>query len=54
MHPEQIKEIKILNFKSNHTRKFNLKSDRVNLVALASPIECLLYLSNVWAIQYKL
>ena len=35
-------------------RKFNLKSDRVNLVARASPIECLLFLANVWAIQYKL
>ena len=34
--------------------KFNLKSDRVNLVAPASPIECLLYIPNVWAIQYKL
>ena len=34
--------------------EFNLKSDRVNLVALASPIECLLYLPNVRAIQYKL
>ena len=31
--------------------KFNLKSDRVNLVAPASPIECLLHLPNVWAIQ---
>ena len=34
--------------------KFNLKSDLVNLVASASPIECLLYLLNVRAIQYKL
>jgi len=34
--------------------KFNLKSDRVNLVAPASPIECLLHLPNVRAIQYKL
>ena len=34
--------------------KFNIKSDRVNLVASASPIECLLYLPNVRAIQYKL
>ena len=34
--------------------KFNLKSDRVNLVAPTSPIECLLYLPNVRAIQYKL
>ena len=34
--------------------KFNLKSDRVNLVAPAIPIECLLYLPNVRAIQYKL
>ena len=34
--------------------KFNQKSDRVNLVAPASPIECLLYLPNVRAIQYKL
>ena len=34
--------------------KFNLKSDCVNLVAPASPIECLLYLPNVRAIQYKL
>ena len=34
--------------------KFVLKSDRVNLVAPACPIECLLYLSNVRAIQYKL
>ena len=34
--------------------KFNLKSARVNLVAPASPIECLLYLPNVRAIQYKL
>ena len=33
--------------------KFNLKSDRVNLVAPASPI-LLLYLPNVRAIQYKL
>ena len=31
-----------------------LKSDRVNLVAPVSPIECLLYLPNVRAIQYKL
>ena len=30
--------------------KFNLKSDRVNLVAPASPIDCLLYLPNVRAI----
>jgi len=29
-------------------------SDRVNLVALASPIECLLYLPNVRVKQYKL
>ena len=34
--------------------KFNLKSDRVNLVAPASPIECLLHLPNVRAIQYNL
>ena len=34
--------------------KFNPKSDRVNLVAPAIPIECLLYLPNVRAIQYKL
>ena len=34
--------------------KFNLKSDRINLVALASPIECLRYSPNVRAIQYKL
>ena len=34
--------------------KFKLKSDRVKLVAPASPIECLLYLPNVRAIQYKL
>ena len=34
--------------------KLNLKSDRVNLVAPASPIECLLYLPNVRAIEYKL
>ena len=34
--------------------KFNLKSDRVNLVAPDIPIECLLYLPNVRAIQYKL
>ena len=34
--------------------KFNLRSDRVNLIAPASPIECLLYLPNVRAIQYKL
>ena len=34
--------------------KFNLKSDRVNLVAPARPIECLLYLPNVRAIQYTL
>ena len=34
--------------------KFNLKSARVNLVAPASPIECLLYIPNVRAIQYKL
>ena len=34
--------------------KFNIKSDRVNLVAPASPIECLLYLPYVRAIQYKL
>ena len=34
--------------------KFNLKYDRVNLVAPASPIECVLYLPNVPAIQYKL
>ena len=35
--------------------QFNLKSDRVNLVTPAySPIECLLDLPNVLAIQYKL
>ena len=34
--------------------KFNLKSDRVNLVAPASPIECLLNLRNVRGIQYTL
>ena len=34
--------------------KFNLNSDRVNLVAPASPIECLRYLPNVREIQYKL
>ena len=34
--------------------KFNLKSDSVNLVAPASPIEFLLYLPNVQTIQYKL
>ena len=34
--------------------KFNLMSDRVNLVAPGSPIECLLYLLNFRAIQYKL
>ena len=30
------------------------KSDRVNLVAPASPIECLLYEPKIRAIQYKL
>ena len=34
--------------------KSKFKSDRVNLVAPAGTIECLLYLPNVWAIQYKL
>ena len=34
--------------------KLNLKSDRVNLLAPAGPIECLLYFPNVRAIQYKL
>ena len=34
--------------------KFNLKSDRVNLAAPFSPIECPLSLPNVRAIQYKL
>ena len=34
--------------------EFNLMSDRVNLVATGSPIECLLYLLNFRAIQYKL
>ena len=34
--------------------KFNIKSDRVNLVEPASPIECLLHLPNDRAIQYKL
>ena len=34
--------------------KFNLKPGPVNLVAPANPIECLLYLPNVRAIQYKL
>ena len=33
--------------------KFNLKFDRVNIVAPASPIECLLYLPNVRAIKYR-
>ena len=31
--------------------KFNLKSDRVNLVVPACPNECLLYLPNIRAIQ---
>ena len=35
-------------------RKFHIKSDRVSPVAPASPIECLLYLPNIRAIQYKL
>ena len=34
--------------------KFYLKSDSVNHVAPASPIECLVYLPNVRAIHYKL
>ena len=34
--------------------KFNLMSERVNPAAPASPIECLLYLPNVRAIQYKI
>ena len=34
--------------------KFNLKSDRVNLVAPASSIECLIYLPYIRAVQYKL
>ena len=34
--------------------KFNVKSDRVNLVAPASPIKCLLYLPNGRTKQYKL
>ena len=34
--------------------KFNLKFNRVNLVAPASPIEWLLHLPNDRAIQYKL
>ena len=34
--------------------KFYLKSDHVNLVAPASPIECMLHLPNVWVIQYNL
>ena len=34
--------------------KFSLKCDSVNLVAPASPNECLLYLPNVQSIQYKL
>ena len=33
--------------------KFNLKSDRVNFVAPASPFECPLYLRNIRAVQYK-
>ena len=33
---------------------FNLKSDHLNLVAPAIPIECLLYLLNFRAIKYKL
>ena len=34
--------------------KFNLKSDRVNLVAPASPIYSPIYLTNVRALQYKM
>ena len=34
--------------------KCNVKSDRVNLVAPASPIKCLLYLPNGRTKQYKL
>ncbi len=34
--------------------KFNLKYNRVNHVAPASPIKCLLYLLNVRTIQFKL
>ena len=34
--------------------KFNLKSDRVNLVAPTSPMEYLRYLPNVRTILYKL
>ena len=34
--------------------KINLKCARFNLVAPASPIECLIYLPNVRAIQYQL
>ena len=41
-------------FTSFSKSKLNLKSDCVNLVAPASPIESLPYLPNVQAIQYKL
>ena len=53
----------LLNYKPKHhathpwpcsKSKFNLKSNHVNLVAPASPIECLFYLPNVWATPYKL
>ena len=49
----------LFKFQPQHTHwpfsksKFNLKSDRVNLVAPASPIQCLRF-PNVRAILYKL
>ena len=41
-------QVTLTHFWPSRKRKFNLKSDRVNLVAPVSPIECLLYLPNDW------
>ena len=49
-----IQNILINVFRTFSSRISDLKSDRVNLVEPASPIECQLYLPNVRAIQYKL
>ena len=53
-HPSPFNKSKLTHPSPFNKSKFNLKSHRVNLVAPASPIECLLYLADVRAIQYNL
>ena len=54
VHPFSILCTHLCPFSKSKLNIWSIKSDRVNLVAPASSIECLLYLPNIRAIHYKL